>query len=59
MLSWLPHPTFLIHFFPPQAIDGATGLNYLHLRAPPIIHRDVKVGLGATARGAHAGQLMP
>ena len=28
----------------PQALDAARGLHHLHSHAPPIIHRDIKVG---------------
>ena len=27
---------------PPQALDAAKGMHYLHKHVPPIIHRDLK-----------------
>ena len=35
-----PHPPVPA----PQALDAARGLHHLHSHAPPIIHRDIKVG---------------
>ena len=32
-----------------MAVDAARGLLYLHRHVPPIVHRDVKVGLPAVA----------